>query len=84
MAMAHRTSGWRGQKINTLHVSTLQGNYSHWIRRRTAMPEATFFCFFLSFSPFLPLYHEYNSSPPLRSYKRGGGGERKEEEDNNT
>jgi hypothetical protein len=33
-----------------------------------------FFYFSLLFFLFLPLYHECNPSPPLRSYKRGGRG----------
>jgi hypothetical protein len=45
MATARSTSRWRGQKINTCCISTLQGNSSHWIRRKTVTPEATF-CFF--------------------------------------
>jgi hypothetical protein len=70
MTIAHSTSKWRGQKINAYCISALQENYSHWIRRKMAMPEATFFIFF-SFSS---LYHECNLSPLLRSYKRGGRG----------
>jgi hypothetical protein len=61
-------------KVNAQYVFTLQGNCSHWIRRRTATSEAIFFCFSLSFSPFSPLYHERNPNPPLRNYKRGGRG----------
>jgi hypothetical protein len=74
MATARSTSRQRGQKINAQYVSTLQGNYSHRIRRKMATPEATFFYLSPSFFLFLPLYHECNPSPPLRSYKRGGRG----------
>jgi hypothetical protein len=35
MATTRHTSGSRGQKINAQYVSTLQGNCSHRIRRRT-------------------------------------------------
>jgi hypothetical protein len=77
MATARRTSGWRGQKINTLHVSTLQGNYSHRIKRRKATPEATFFVFLFYSLCFHPFYHECNPSPPLGSYKRGVRGGKK-------
>jgi hypothetical protein len=72
MATARRTSRWKGQKINAPHVSTLQGNCFHRIRR-TATSKTTFFCLSLSFSPFLLLYHESNPSSPL-SYKRRGRG----------
>jgi hypothetical protein len=63
-----------GQKINALHVFMLQGNYFHRIRRRTATPEATFSVFLFHSTRFLPLYHDCNLPPPLRSYKRGGRG----------
>jgi hypothetical protein len=55
MALARRTSEWRGQKINALHESTLQGNYFHRIRRRTATPRATFFAFLFYF----PCFHHF-------------------------
>jgi hypothetical protein len=74
MAIARHASRWGGQKINAQYVSTLQGNCSHRIRRRTATPEATFFVFLFHSLRFSPLYHKCNPSPPLRSYKRGGRG----------
>jgi hypothetical protein len=55
MAPARRASEWRGQKINAPHDFTLQGNYSHRIRRRTATPKATFFPFSFLFPIFTPL-----------------------------
>jgi hypothetical protein len=55
MVMARRTSGWRGQKINDLHVSTLQGNCSHRIRLHYHA-ETTFFLFF---SFILPIFHPF-------------------------
>jgi hypothetical protein len=58
MATTHRTGKQRGQKINALHNSTLQENCSHWIRRRTAMPEATFFAFLFYF----PCFHYFTTN----------------------
>jgi hypothetical protein len=73
MATARRTSGWRGQKINAQYVSTLQGNCSHRIRRRTATPEATFL-FFLFHSPyFYPFTINVTRSLPLETIKEEAG-----------
>jgi hypothetical protein len=80
MALACRTSERRGQKINASHDSTLQGNCSHRIRRRTATSEATFFCLSLSFSPFSPLYHNVTQALPLEAIKGEAGGESKRKE----
>jgi hypothetical protein len=52
MAIARNTSRWRGQKINACCISALQENCSHWIRRKTAIPEATFFVFLFHFHLF--------------------------------
>jgi hypothetical protein len=52
MATVRSTSRWRGQKSNTCCISVLQENYSHQIRRKTAMPEATFWFFSFIFHPF--------------------------------
>jgi hypothetical protein len=60
MATTRRTNGWRGQKTNALHVSTLQGNYSHRIRRRTTTPNAIFFVFLFHSLRFHPFYYECN------------------------
>jgi hypothetical protein len=70
MASACRASGWRGQKINAQHVSTLQGNCSHRIRRRTATSEATF----LFHSPhFYPFTTHVTQALPLKSIKGEAG-----------
>jgi hypothetical protein len=73
MAMARRTSGWRGQKINALHVFTLQGNYSHRIRRRTTTSEITF-SVFLFHSPCFYLFTMVVTRPlPLEAIKGEAG-----------
>jgi hypothetical protein len=41
------------------------------LRRKMAMPKATFFAFLFHFSLFLPLYLKCNLTRLLRSYKRG-------------
>jgi hypothetical protein len=52
MATTRSTSRWRGQKINACCISALQENYSHWIRRKKATPEATFVVFLFHFHLF--------------------------------
>jgi hypothetical protein len=42
------------------------------------------FCFSLSFSPFSPLYHDYNPSPPLTNCKREAGATSREDHGNNS
>jgi hypothetical protein len=69
MAPAHHTSERRGQKINVPHDSTLQGNYSHRIRRRMAMPEATFLAFLFHFSCFHHFTANVTRALPLEAIK---------------
>jgi hypothetical protein len=69
MATTRRTSGWRGQKINAPHNSTLQGNYSHRIRRRTATREATFFAFLFHFLCFHHFIVNVTRALPLEVIK---------------
>jgi hypothetical protein len=73
MSPARRTSEQRGQKINIPHDSTLQGNYSHRIRRRTATPEATFFVFLFYFSCFYHFTANITRALPLEAIKRKAG-----------
>jgi hypothetical protein len=70
MTTTRDTNRQRGQQINAGCVSALQGNCSYQIRRKTAMPEATFSFFSFIFTS----YHECNPIPLLRSYKRGDRG----------
>jgi hypothetical protein len=69
MAMARRTSGWRGQKINAQYVSTLQGNCSHRIRRRMATPEATLFVFLFHSPRFYPFTTNITRALTLEAIK---------------
>jgi hypothetical protein len=73
MAPARRTSERRGQKINAPHDYTLQGNCSHWIRRRTATPEATFFAFLFHFSRFHDFTVNVTQALPLEAIKGEAG-----------
>jgi hypothetical protein len=73
MATACCTSGWRGQKINACCISALQGNYSHWIRRKTAAPEAIFFIFLFHFSPFHLFTTNVTQALPLETIKGEAG-----------
>jgi hypothetical protein len=80
MAPTRRTSEQRGQKINVPHDSTLQGNCSHRIRRRTATPEATFFAFLFHFLRFHYFTANVTQALPLEVIKGEAGATRRREE----
>jgi hypothetical protein len=69
MATVRHTSGWRGQNINAQYVSTLQENYSHRIRRRADMLEATFFVFLFHSPYFYPFTMNVTRALPLEAIK---------------
>jgi hypothetical protein len=79
MATTRRISRWKGQKINALHVSTLQRKYSPQRRRRMASSEATFFVFLFHSPCFHPFTMNVIRALPLEAItgeaetkKRGG------------
>jgi hypothetical protein len=79
MAPTRRTNERRGQKINIPHDSTLQENYSHQIRRRTATSEATFFVFLFHFPCFYHFTANVTRALPLKAIKGEAGTIEKEE-----
>jgi hypothetical protein len=70
MATTRSTRRWRGQKSNVCGISALQENCSHRRRRKTAMPEATFWVFSFIFHLFTT---NVTRALPLEAIKREAG-----------
>jgi hypothetical protein len=84
MAPARRTSERRGQKINAPHDSTLQGNCSCRIRRRTATSEATFFLSLFHFPRFHHFTANVTQALPLEAIKGEAGATSRKRSKNET
>jgi hypothetical protein len=69
MAITRNTSRRRDQKINAQYVSTLQGDCSHRIRRKTATSKTTFFIFLFHSFRFYPFTTNVTRALPLEAIK---------------
>jgi hypothetical protein len=74
MATMHRTSGWRGQKLNAHDASALQEKLLTPNKEEDGHTRGHLFIFLFPLFPISPFYAKCNPSPLLGNYKRGGRG----------